>query len=105
MESIAPVGTAKVGAVDAVDLVVSLLSERTSAGENEVVIDKSSQDVLLVHAFGTIECDAEIDRGADGLEHIHIVGHGDAPQLFPGNVVVPAGPGRFFPGKKSGIGV
>jgi hypothetical protein len=51
----------------------------------------------LINNVRPIEGYAEINRGGDALQHIHVIGQSCPPQLLTGNMVVPACPGNFPP--------
>lgn len=97
METIAPISTAEIGAIGTVYLPAPLLSFRPLGCINRMVIEKISNDLGLINNVRPIEGYAEINRGGDALQHIHVIGQSCPPQLLTGNMVVPACPGNFPP--------
>ena len=60
METIAPVGTAEIGAIDAIYLLAPLLSNRPLGSVDGMVVVELSDDLGLINNIRTIEGYAEI---------------------------------------------
>ena len=105
MKAVAPVGTAIVGAVAAADLVFAVLGVECFEVEYGVVVGHAFDGLGVVNFVLAVEADAEGAGAFEGLEHVHIVGHGRRLGLLPGKVVIPTGPGQFFARQEFGISV
>ena len=97
METIAPISTAEIGAIDTVYLPAPLMGFRPLGCIDRMVIDKLSNNLGSINHLSPIEGYAEINRGGEALEHIHVIGQSCPPQLLTGDMVVPACPGNFPP--------
>ena len=74
MESVAPVRTAEVYAIHAIDFTMALLRRDALRGEERVVVGQTTQDMVRVNRVSVVQGHEEIDGGVDPLQSVHPVG-------------------------------
>ena len=67
MESIAPVGTGEMGAINPADLIVALPGGQALGVVDRMMIDILPMDLVRVYSFGQIERNAKFLGGPDAL--------------------------------------
>ena len=105
MKTMAPVGTAKIGSVDTIDISLALLCGNTVRRKHRVVIAELLDDLVRVNGGTVVECHQEGLLCRQTLQQVHIVRDGYRRVVTAQLMIVPRRPGEAAARQQRGIGV